>query len=529
MYFSLYSIFFRRLLPTKLLKIYKFGSYCSALLEILLILQYMKEGFELSQTQSQIQTLAPLQVQFVKLLEMNTAAIEDEVHRRLDENPALEEVSPAAVSTDNEGDSDDYTETSEELQRADYRDEDDMMPAYRTRLQNNSDDDDRRMSIDANAASTDMSDNLVEQLSEFDLSPRDRLFAEYLIGNLDSNGRMTRTLSAIADDIAIHTGHDISRDDLIPAFNVVRSLDPAGVGAVDLRDCLLLQLRRRDNSIPVKTAIEILDRHFDLFANKHFDRLRTKIGINDEQLSDALNVIKTLNPKPGNSDSNAPEDRMMHINPDFVVEPDDNDPTEQRFNISLTQHLPELAVAQSYKLGDISAAAARRDKTLAFIKSRSQEASEFIDLLQRRSQTLLDVMTAIVEIQSEFFRTEERSSIRPMILKDIAALTGRDMSVISRATNGKYVATRGGLYPLKMFFNERPKEDSDVSSHQILEALRSMIDNEDKRHPLSDDALTDMLNERGFDIARRTVAKYREQLNLPNSRGRRDIGKSSKA
>jgi RNA polymerase sigma-54 factor len=489
----------------------------------------MKEGFELSQTQSQIQTLAPLQVQFVKLLEMNTAAIEDEVHRRLDENPALEEKSPCADPVD-DGESDDsYNESADELQRADYRDEDDMMPSYRTRQQNSSDDDDsRRMSIDANAASTDMAEDLTEQLAEFDLSERDRMFAEYIIGNLDNNGRMTRTLSAIADDIAIHTGYDITRDDLQTAFDAVRSLDPAGVGAVDLRDCLLLQLRRRENSLAVKTAIEILDRHFDLFANKHFDRLRSKIGINDEQLSEALDVIRTLNPKPGNSDSNAPEDRMMHITPDFIVEPDDNDPTEQRFIVSLTQRLPELAVAESYKIGDSIQSSARKDKTMAFIRSRSQEASEFIDLLQRRSQTLLDVMKAIVSVQADFFRSEERSLIRPMILKDIAQLTGRDMSVISRATNGKYVATRGGLYPLKMFFNERPKEDSDVSSHQILEALRTVIADEDKRRPLSDDALTDMLKERGFDIARRTVAKYREQLNIPNSRGRRDLAKPGK-
>jgi RNA polymerase sigma-54 factor len=486
----------------------------------------MKEGFELSQTQSQIQTLAPLQVQFVKLLEMNTAAIEDEVHRRLDENPALEEAAPAACASDTDECDDTYNESADDLQRADYRDEDDMMPSYRTRLQNNSDDDDsRRMSIDANAASTDMADDLTEQLAEFDLSERDRMFAEYIIGNLDNNGRMTRTLSAIADDIAIHTGYDITRDDLQTAFNAVRSLDPAGVGAVDLRDCLLLQLHRRDKTLAVKTAIEILDRHFDLFANKHFDRLRSKIGINDEQLREALTVIRTLNPKPGNSDSNAPEDRMMHITPDFTVEPDDNDPTEQRFIVSLTQRLPELAVAESYKIGDNIQSSARKDKTMAFIRSRSQEASEFIDLLQRRSQTLLDVMKAIVSVQADFFRTEERSQIRPMILKDIAQITGRDMSVISRATNGKYVATRGGLYPLKMFFNERPKEDSDVSSHQILEALRTMIDGEDKRRPLSDDALAEMLQARGFDIARRTVAKYREQLNIPNSRGRRDLAK----
>jgi RNA polymerase sigma-54 factor len=242
-------------------------------------------------------------------------------------------------------------------------------------------------------------------------------------------------------------------------------------------------------------------------------------------LREALTVIRTLNPKPGNSDSNAPEDRMMHITPDFTVEPDDNDPTEQRFIVSLTQRLPELAVAESYKIGDNIQSSARKDKTMAFIRSRSQEASEFIDLLQRRSQTLLDVMKAIVSVQADFFRTEERSQIRPMILKDIAQITGRDMSVISRATNGKYVATRGGLYPLKMFFNERPKEDSDVSSHQILEALRTMIDGEDKRRPLSDDALAEMLQARGFDIARRTVAKYREQLNIPNSRGRRDLAK----
>lgn len=492
----------------------------------------MKEGLEINQTQNLAQTLAPLQVQFVKLLEMNTAAIEDEVHRRLDENPALEEAEGPSETAGTEADPGHdgeygFNETSDELQRADFGNEDDVMPVFHRRQ---SSDQEERMSMEANADYPDMADNLKAQLADLDLAPQERRLALYIIGNLDSNGRLTRTLAAIADDISIHTGLNITREDMVPAFEAVRSLDPAGVGAVDLRDCLLLQLKRLPQSEKVDLASEIIDRHFDLFASRHFDRLRARLGVTDAELTDALGVIRTLNPKPGNSEGSSVADRMLHITPDFVVEPDESDPGRERFIITLTQRIPELTVSESYRPGkynDDAPADKRVAAARAFIRNRSQEATEFIDLLKRRSQTLLQVMRAIVDLQVDFFRTEDPAAIRPMILKDVAALTGRDMSVISRATNGKYVATPGGVYPLKMFFNERPTEDSDVSSHQILQALRALIDGEDKRHPLSDDALTESLSAKGFDIARRTVAKYREQLNIPNSRGRRSMSAGS--
>lgn len=475
----------------------------------------MKENLELGQHLTQTQTLAPLQVQYVRLLEMNSAAIEDEVQRRLDENPALERSDDADGYTEPE-----FTETSDQLQRADYGDEDEM-PAYlQHRPASRFDSDDRRRMLEgAPDEADDLATRLLQQLAEDDeIDSRTRRLAEYIVGNLDDNGRMTRTLAAIADDITFSGEDSVSRQDLLPAFEAVRSLDPAGVGAVDLRDCLLLQLKRMNQSEEVRLAEEIVDRNFELLSGRRMDKLQTKTGASPEMLDRAMAVIQSLDPKPGgSSEGNLLADRAMHITPDFVVEPDESDTSGRRFLVTLAQRVPELSVAEWHVTGG------EDDPAAVFVRSRTREASEFIDLLRRRTDTLMAVMRAIVDMQADFFRTEDPALIRPMILKEIAERTGRDISVVSRATSGKYVATPGGVYPLKMFFNERPIEDSDVSSHKIQEAIRSIIDNEDKNAPLSDDALTDALRRSGMDIARRTVAKYREQMNIPNSRGRRSM------
>lgn len=473
----------------------------------------MKDNLELSHQLTQTQTLAPLQLQYVKLLEMNTAAIEDEVARCLDENPALEVV----ADRDAADRPDSYGETAEQLQRADYRDEDDMPPVFHAPREAGPEADRRTVLEGVTADTEDMAQRLLRQLDErSDTDATTRAFAEYIIGNLDGNGRLTRSLAAIADDITFATGRDVTEHDLQPAFNAIRSLDPPGVGAVDLRDCLLLQLQRRGKDEDTRLATEIVRDNFDMLAGRRNDRIAARTGASPERLERALAVIRSLNPKPGNSDSDdTPADRTMHIAPDFVVEPDFTDPDQRRLLVSLTQRIPELAVSQWVTTDDAGAA--------AFVRSRVREAGEFIDMLGRRTDTLLAVMRAIVKVQAEFFRTEDPATIRPMILKEIAAMTNRDISVVSRATAGKYVATPGGIYPLKMFFNERPVENSDMSSHNILQTIRRLIDAEDKGSPLSDDALTDRLKDEGIDIARRTVAKYREQLNIPNSRGRRVI------
>lgn len=471
----------------------------------------MNEKLSLAQKQAMVQTLAPLQVRYVKMLEMNAAAIEDEVERQLDENPALEAEKEPESQVDISGATD----------SVDYDREDDRADIYAAYRRMGSGGD-NRMPMEANAASETLAESLQRQISELELTDHVRRLAMYIVGNLDDNGRLTRSPQAIMDDIAIHTGLEIDGEDMHSAMSAVRSLDPAGVGASDLRDCLMLQLERRARTQEREDAMTLLDRYFDLFVVKNFDRLRVKSGLSEQRLEDAVALIRTLNPKPGNSQAEPVADRAMHITPDFMVEPDENYQTGDRFIVTLTQNIPELVVSESYNVKDDgNIKSERNDKARLFIRSRRQEANEFIDLLARRNATLLAVMKAIVKVQAEFFRTEDPASIKPMILKDISEITDKDLSVISRATSGKYVATPGGVYPLKMFFNERPHDDMELSSHKILTELKTIIESEDKRKPLSDDALTEMLVSRGMPIARRTVAKYREQLNIPNSRGRR--------
>lgn len=479
----------------------------------------MNENLKLHQNQTLQQTLAPLQVQYVKMLEMNAAAIEDEVRRRVDENPALDESESAPA---HEWESAPAHENPTGDDSGDYDREDDVADRYMPNRQS-ADTADRRLIMESNADVPTLSESLTRQLDELDLPAPVSMMARYIIGNLDDNGRLTRTPQALADDISMHTGTDLTVDDLRPALDAVRSLDPAGVGAVDLRDCLLLQLDRRQPGQAVDDARRIIADCFDIFATKNLTRLRRCTGLSADRLEAASALIRTLNPKPGNSEGTNPADRALHITPDFYVEPDEGHPG--RFVISLAERIPGLSVSESYSPeAEQSVGTAKgADNARAFIRSRRQEATEFIDLLRRRNDTLMAVMRAIVKVQRQFFETEDPSLIRPMILKDISAMTDRDMSVVSRATSGKYVATPGGVYPLKMFFNERPTDDADVSQHAIQQTMRAIIDAEDKQRPLSDEAIQTALAARGMDIARRTVVKYREQMQIPNSRARRHI------
>jgi RNA polymerase sigma-54 factor len=484
----------------------------------------MNEKLAINQTQKTLQHLAPQQVMFVKMLEMSTPEFEDEVRRVVDENPALEARdgdsesydSPSEALTDN-GDA--YTESAEDMQRADYRDEDDI-PFYRINQQRQqSDDDDAFMTMDRNAATESLAESLIAQLREFVMSQSVLTAATYIIGNLDANGRMTRSLAAIADDIAITTGVEIAPADMMQAFEIVRGLEPPGVATFDLQDCLLIQLKRREpKTLALRVATDMIEHHFDLFAKKHFDKISSRLGVSLESVREAVEVVKTLNPKPGNASESDRRDQMRHITPDFVVEAQENG----RFSVSLTQRLPELAIEESFVVGDnVRPMSKREAEGLAFVKRKNDEARAFIDLIRRRNDTLMAVMKAIVSLQPEFFATGEQSRIRPMILRDIAALTDLDLSVISRAAGGKYVATGTGVYPLKMFLNERPNDESDVSSHEILDTLKDIIDNEDSAKPLSDEAIRAVMQERGFDLARRTVTKYRERLNIPVARLRK--------
>lgn len=474
------------------------------------------------------QRLNPQNVALGRLLEMSVPELEDEIRRELDDNPALE----AHEDTDNNNDDMDFAESAEELQRADYADDDDV-PAFINRTSNRSADD---PVYDAAALAPDDGDSMLDALmnrleNENNLDDSDRRIAEHIIGNLDDNGYLTRSLTSIADDIALTEGFEPEDRDMRRVFADIRALDPAGIGAVDLRDCLLLQLQRLKPSVQSRTAYEIIANNFDLFSKKHFDRLQSQLEIGREALGEALDLIRSLNPKPASSlDIGHSSDKARHISPDLALDYDDG---TDRFTISLLGNIPELAIEKTFaadahytdesNMPQGAAARMRQKEALAFIRRKRDDAVSFIKLIEMRGSTLLTIARAIVELQRAFFISGDKADIKPMILRDVAAKTGLDLSVISRAAAGKYILTYHGIYPLKLFFNERPDADADVSSHEILKVISELIENEDHRSPLSDRELCEALMEKGYDIARRTVAKYRERLGLPVARLRKQF------
>lgn len=466
----------------------------------------MRESLSLNTTLRQQQRLTPLQVRYVRLLEMNAPEIEEEVRRAIDEMPALE--AKDEVAPDDPGETVDAASS-------------DTTPFYRFVAHNRSASDPY---FDAVAAAGDHPQTLLEALAEqigvSDLDDRQRRIAGQIIGNIDDNGYITRDLGDIALDVTTADGIDVTPSEVNQVWQQIRTFDPAGVGAVDLRDCLSLQLKRLPPSEAVDDASGIVNHFFDIFSRKQFERLRTALDIDEGRLRRAIDVIRRLNPKPGAAyASGAPaDDTPRHVIPDFAVDVDGD-----RLILMSLSRIPELAIEKSFQADTPITPREARDGAKLFIRAKRNEAQEFIRIVGMRQETLYRVMQAILKIQRDFFLTGDERAIRPMILKDVAALTGYDLSVISRATADKYVATSYGVFPLKMFFNERPREDSDASSAQIRQALRDLVDSEDKRAPLSDEALTAALAAKGFDIARRTVAKYRERLGLPVARLRKEM------
>ncbi|MDE6310652.1 MAG: RNA polymerase factor sigma-54 [Muribaculaceae bacterium] len=485
-------------------------------------------SLRLTQEQKLQQRLSPQQVMFGRLLEMSAPEVEDEVRREVDDNPALE-----VVDHRPEGEINDFGESAEELQRADYGSSEEVPfyeQQYNARRGHANPDFDPVSIVEADAPDEgSLNAAMTARLSELDLDSDERLIAEYIIGNLDDNGYLPRTLTAIAADMAAAEGRDVDLGKIREVFAKIRTLEPAGIGAVDLRDCLLLQLDRMDKSLPQRAAREIIADNFDLFSKNHFDKLPGRLGVDSATVQDALDLIRTLNPKPGALlGGSSAADRASHIIPDFAVE---RQGLEGPFTITLLSRTPELAIERNFTADPASpgestpkgAAGKRLQEAREFIRRKHDDAALFIKMLADRSRTLVSVMEAIVARQTAFFTSGQITDLRPMILKDIAGDTGYDISTISRATSGKYVMTPHGIYPLKLFFNERPKAEADTSTHEILEALREIIEAEDKRKPMSDEALKDALVAKGYDIARRTVAKYRERLGIPVGRLRKSF------
>lgn len=499
----------------------------------------MDKALSLTTEIKQQQRLTPLQVQFVRMLEMTGPEVEDEVRRALDEMPALEaadnDAEPSVHATE---DGEPFTESDRDMQLADFRSEDDI-PDYLeqsappaapsasdyifsdTRQPRRDFDGQHYFEPAAPSTGETLIDTLSSQLDELPLKEDDNRIARYLIGSIDDNGYMTRPVESLADDLAINEGIDATPAQIGRLWEIIRAMDPPGVGATDLRDCLLLQLKRLPRSAESITAHEIIEKYFDLFTKKHFDKIASAIGISRENLDEALAVISRLNPKPGSAlASSGLEERSRHISPDFAVEAD----SDGNLTLTLLNRIPELRVEASFANENMvpDGSDKRLEDARMFIRHKRDDARNFIKIISLRQETLFNVMSAIVKLQHKFFVTEDDEDIRPMVLRDISALTGYNLSVISRATQGKYVATLRGLYPLKKFFNEKLRDDDDtVTANKIIAEIRNAIAAEDPSHPLSDREITARLADAGFDIARRTVAKYRENLGYPVARLRR--------
>ena len=469
-------------------------------------------------TQKQVlslqQKLSPPQIQTIKLLELPTMQLEQRIKQEIENNIVLEE--------------DERTPEEEEPQQIsvdEYLREDET-PSYKSRINNYSKDDKQRPVILSEGRS--LQEYLVEQLGYRNLSEREMKLATYLVGSIDEDGYLRRELDAIADDIAFTLGIETTAEELERLLDVIHDLEPAGIGARNLRECLLLQMGQLPMNTPARRlARRILTDYFDEFVKKHYEKLISRLQVSEEEFRDAIAEIRRLTPKPGNLYAEGGTDTTPYIIPDFILDYHDG-----RFDLSLnSSNIPEVRINRRYAemLRDMVApdgtVKAEDREALQFVKSKIDSAKWFISAIKQRHDTLMRTMQTILDYQKEYFKDGDKSKLRPMILKDIADRTGLDVSTISRVVNSKYVQTQFGIILLKSLFSEAMQTESgeEVSSYEIKNILQQCIDEEDKRHPLTDETLMDILNSKGYRIARRTVAKYREMLNIPVARLRKQI------
>lgn len=479
--------------------------------------------------QKLLQKLSPQQIQLMKLLQVPTVELEQRIKEELEANPALDEgiekEEEDSREEEWEEEEKEKSEAEEEFDFSDYID-DDEMPAYKTSIRNKGADADTDEKAIPFAAGRSFRDRLREQLSWRSISDRQQTLAKTVIGNLDDDGYLRRELENIADDLAFSQNIMAETEELEEALETVQSLDPAGVGARSLRECLMLQLERKDRNYPsIQIAYEIVDKYFDSFTKKHYDRILKRLELEDEDLKIAIGEIVKLNPKPGNSSRDSSK-AIQHIVPDFTLTADDDD-----LRVTLNgRNAPELHISNSYKQMmkgyDKDPSKDKRQKeAMLFVKQKIDSARWFIDAIKQRQQTLMFTMNAIMEFQKEYFLTGDETKLKPMILKDIAEIVDLDISTISRVANSKYVQTPYGTFLLKSFFSESLTNDAgeEVSTREVKKILSDAVENEDKTKPLTDDKLAAVLKEKGYKIARRTVAKYREQLNIPVARLRKQL------
>jgi RNA polymerase sigma-54 factor len=484
--------------------------------------------------QKLLQRLSPQQIQLMKLLQVPTASLETRIKEELEENPALELEPERFEEKDNTGDEfDTAEETTDDATTADSY-EDDSVSDY---IQDDDDEADYKLR-DTNypefseerehpiRSGTSFYDLLTDQLHLLNLDNTQQTIAEQVVGSIDEDGYLRRDTSAMVDDLAFRQNVIVTEADVEAIIEMIQQFDPPGVAARNLQECLLLQLKRKEQVDPLDgIAITILTNYFDEFSRKHYDKIQKAISISEDEMRGVIQVVTRLNPKPGGE---SPDDsqELNYVVPDFFI-----------YNIGgkleLTlnsRNAPELRISEGYRdmLRDYEKGAKkdkRQKEAVLFIKQKIDAAKWFIDAIQQRQQTLLLTMQAILEHQRNFFMSGDESDLRPMILKDVAAATGLDISTVSRVANSKYVQTEFGTYRLKFFFNEALTTDTgeEVSTREVKRILSDLIAGEDKKNPVSDERLTELLQEKGYEIARRTVAKYREQLMIPVARLRREL------
>ena len=483
----------------------------------------LRQQQELKQTQK----LSPLQMQVIKLVELNSVELEDKIRQEVEDNPALEatdtEMPQTPEETDFQAEDDAAAVSQDELILGDYASDDDV-PDYRLNASSGNAPQSREFTFSSEKT---LIESLQEQIGLHDLDNRKKKIAEYIIGNLDENGYLQRDLQAISDDLLFQEHLEVSSLEMEDVLYEIQDLDPAGVGARDLQECLTLQLQRREPDSVTQLAKKIIEHYFEEFSRKHYDKILRQLAITEDDLRDAIEEIVSLNPKPGNAWSDSMEMAMSNITPDFIVESENGEVIMYLNN----QNIPSLKVNRDFSemlqgYNQNKESMSLNDKqAMLFMKQKVDSAKWFIDAVKQRQNTLYRTMQTIVNLQYDFFLTDDETALKPMILKDVAEKTGFDISTISRVSTSKYVQTNSGVYPLKFFFSEAMQNEAgeDVSTREIKYILKQSIEEEDSTKPLTDDQLTKILNEKGYVIARRTVAKYREQLNIPVARLRKKI------
>lgn len=487
---------------------------------------------KLGLNQSLQQKLSPQQIQFIKLLQVPTAELENRIEEELELNPALEEgedqekpEEPTAESESDDFQEQEQDSANDDLDIKDYLQDDDYSGYKMQGDGDNGDEDNREMPI---PMSTSLHEQLMNQLDFLGLDDKQYQIGKQLVGSIESDGYIRRELESIVNDLAFSQGIETTAEEVEAVLKKIQTFDPAGIAARNLQECLLLQLDRMDNGhdIDVAVAKKIISECYEEFTKKHYQKIQKKLDTEDEDfIRDAMEVIIKLNPKPGGGGTQAAT-KNQYIIPDYILT-NNNGKLELTLN---SRNAPDLRISRSYndmfKAYDKSN---KKDKKLkeavTFVKQKLDAAKWFIDAIKQRQQTLLKTMNAIIEFQYDFFLEGDETKLRPMILKDIATMINMDISTVSRVASSKAIQTDFGIYPLKYFFSEGIATDSgeEVSSREVKQIIKDIIDSEDKDKPYSDDKLESILNEKGYNIARRTVAKYREQLNIPVARLRKEM------